>query len=61
MKSLDPHFRIVDRALVLNQEVVVEAAAGHRLDFADLGVEGLVGFVSARNRWVRRGRGLIWW
>ena len=41
LKSLDPDLRIIDRALVLNEEGIVEAAIGFGFDLADLSVEPL--------------------
>lgn len=42
LKSFDPDLGVVDCALVLDQEGVVEAAAGFGFDFTDLAVKCLV-------------------
>ena len=42
LKSFDPDLGVVDCALALDQEGVVEAAAGFSFDFTDLAIESLV-------------------
>jgi len=42
LKGFDPNLGVVDRALVLDEEGVVEAAIGFGFDLADLAVESLL-------------------
>lgn len=42
LEGFDPDLSVVDRALVFDEEGVVEAAAGFGFDLADLAVESLV-------------------
>jgi len=42
LEGFDPNLGVIDRALVFDQEGVVEAAAGFGFNFTDLAIESLV-------------------